>query len=108
MNRKTPNPIDERHTHSQSMLAIDGELDKIKDACAGFQNNPVIVLMQHVSWIYSQGVVHINLGGLGNSEHLTSALSSASAHRAGLLIKSAKRPGRVIHSGPRAGPKPIV
>lgn len=73
-----------------------------------FKMNPVIVLMQHVSWIHVQGVVHINLKGLAHSEHLPSALSSASAHRAGLLIKSAKRPGRVIHSAPRAEPKPIV
>lgn len=38
-----------------------------------FKMNPVIVLTHHVSWIYGQGVVHINLKGLAHSEHLTSA-----------------------------------
>lgn len=56
--------------------------------CGLSKMNPVIVLVQHVSWICGQGVVHINLRELAHSEHLTSALSSASAHRAGLLIKT--------------------
>lgn len=95
---KHQKPIDKHHT-----LTVNA-CNRLQELKQNQRCMCVIVLVQHVSCICGQGVVHINLEGLAHSEHLTSALSSASAHRVDLLIKRAKRPGRVNYSEP----KPII